>query len=433
MVLGGEYGNAQTDFQPGAGTNTTGVFVGGGTDAFIARYNLSQSGPACNIDSAGPITGPVNVCQFDKSLVYSIDTVGNSNATNFTWSFSNGPQPTKVTGQGTRTIAIDITNDPFTIEVTPSNSICQGNTSTLAINNPGLPPAIADTVRQQPNCGQSNGSIDVELTNGSPAPYTYIWSNGDTLDSLTGIPSGAYTVSVTDNNGCFNEVTVALNDLGAPQIDSSDITDADCFSEATGAIDISVSGGATPYSYFWSNGDTLEDPQNLQAGGYRVEIRDSTGCLYTEILIVGQPNALSSNLSVTDASSCGVSDGQVTAFTSGGIQPYTLNWSSGGSGNSISGLSSGSYTVTITDDNSCSYEEQFAVSETGAPTIGLDSIGHEDCLDTNGFVAANVTGGTSPSYSWFNGVMGSLMIACFISEPILALVWLRRLMQAGKL
>jgi len=320
IVVGGDYAGLGSDFQPGSGVTNPSAHAGR-LDVYIASYSFGASGPSCNIDSAGPITGPVTVCQFDQNLVYSIDTVGNSNATNFTWTFSNGPQPTSVISQGTRTINIDITNDPFTIEVTPSNSICSGATSTLNISNPGIPPALADTVRQRPNCGQSNGSIDVEVTNASPAPYTYIWSNGDTLDSLASLPSGSYTVSVTDANGCFSEQTLALNDLGAPQIDSVDITDAKCFENYDGSIDMHVSGGALPYTFFWSNGDTIEDPLNLGAGGYRVSIKDSTGCQFTDVVIVGQPQALSTIETINNTSTCGGTDGSISLTLLGGIQP----------------------------------------------------------------------------------------------------------------
>lgn len=403
LILAGNYGSINTDFQPGADTNFVGVHQGG-SDCFVAKYLLFPPALSCNVDSTGPISGPVNVCVNAKNLVYTIDTVGNSNATDFHWTFTGGPQPVKISGQGTRRVQIDITNNPFTVNVVASNSICSSQVTSLQVNNPAQAPQLADTVRQQPNCGQSNGALDITVLNPTSPPYTFIWSSGDTLDSLIGLPSGSYTVTVSDANACASQKTIALNDLGAPKIDSSAVVNALCFGDNSGSINIHVSGGAQPYRFFWSNGDTLEDPSNLQRGGYRVVIEDSTGCKYTDIIVVEQASELSASLNTLAPSTCGGANGTANLSVFGGTSPYTINWSTGGSGTSLTALSADAYTYTVTDANNCSIESNFAISDNGAPSIILDSIRHETCLDTNGLIATSISGGSgTATYLWNNG------------------------------
>jgi len=102
-------------------------------------------------------------------------------------------------------------------------------------------------------CGNSAGAIYVTTTGGT-TPITYSWSNGSTSEDISGLVAGAYTLTVTDSNGCvFNHNETVVNTSGTLQLDNAVVTDENC-NNGTGVIDIYVSGGATPYTYVWSNG-----------------------------------------------------------------------------------------------------------------------------------------------------------------------------------
>src|SRR5207249_4115906 len=124
-------------------------------------------------------------------------------------------------------------------------------------------------------------SIDLTPTGGS-SPYTYSWSNGATTQDLTGLGAGTYTVTLTDANGCTATTTVILTEPGILGDNFSLSTYAGGFNVTCvgndGSIDLTVSGGATPYTYSWNNGATSEDLTNLSAGKYIVTITDVNGC-----------------------------------------------------------------------------------------------------------------------------------------------------------
>ena len=122
--------------------------------------------------------------------------------------------------------------------------------------------------------GEANGTIDITVSNGFP-PYTYNWSNGAEEEDLSGLASGEYTVTVTDNNGCEATLNVMIDEPSPIQITQTQV-EVTC--EALGSIDISVTGGVEPYEYEWLTGENVEDLTDLNVGIYIVTVTDSNGC-----------------------------------------------------------------------------------------------------------------------------------------------------------
>ncbi|OIQ36625.1 MAG: hypothetical protein BM555_02375 [Crocinitomix sp. MedPE-SWsnd] len=162
--------------------------------------------------------------------------------------------------------------------------------------------ATVTGVSVDPTCnGGADGTIDVTVTGGT-APYTYDWDTDGTGDfddneDLIALSAGTYNVSVMDAGGCITLLAVTLTDPAGMTL-SSVITHE--LAGSDGEIDLTVSGGTSPYTYDWDNdgtGDTddTEDLTGLIAGTYTVEVADANGC--TETLVV----TVNSQLSIADA------------------------------------------------------------------------------------------------------------------------------------
>ena len=204
--------------------------------------------------------------------------------------------------------------------------------------------------------GNSTGSVTV-TGSGSTAPYTYdIGSGAQATGDFTGLAAGAYTVTVTDDNGCIFPVTVTINEPNALSGSVSLQNDVTCNGGADGSATIAASGGTSPYTYDIGSGAQASGAfTGLSAGSYTVTITDDNNCTTTVPVTINEPTALVGSLDATTDVLCnGGADGSATVSASGGTNPYTYDIGSGAQASgSFTGLSAGSYTVTITDDNNC--------------------------------------------------------------------------------
>ncbi|MCF8370696.1 MAG: SprB repeat-containing protein, partial [Bacteroidales bacterium] len=250
----------------------------------------------------------------------------------------------------------------------------------------------------------SNGSIDISVS-GGPAPYTFIWSNGETTEDITGLLAGTYTLTVTDASSCT--ITTSYTIMEPPVLSlSNSIFNILCYGDSTGSIDLTVSGGVSPYSFGWSNGQTTEDINNLLAGNYSVTITDTNLCILTASYVLSQPDLLFMNNTTPLKPSCfGSSDGSINITVSGGTQPYTFSWTNGATTEDISGLISGSYTVEVTDFNGCITGSVIYVGQPQLLTLSNFLITNVSCYgDSIGSIDITPTGGTIPySYQWSTG------------------------------
>jgi subtilisin-like proprotein convertase family protein len=275
---------------------------------------------------------------------------------------------------------------------------CSVNGSYSVINDAGSL-QITGAVITDEFCGQANAGIDLSVS-GGVAPLTYLWSNGATTQDLSGIGAGSYSITVTDDNGCsVNNAYTVTNSTGSFAITGVAVTPDFCLS-GSGAIDLSVTGGATPYTFSWSNGATTEDLSALTAATYTVTITDAAGCMLDSAVAVANT---SNGLTVTGIAVdeiCGTDNGSVDITVTGGFTPYTYSWSNGASTEDLSGLSWGTYDVTVSDNTGCMEMLSFTVNNTGVSIAGGNVV-DENCGDGNGSINAGVTGGTAPiSYSW---------------------------------
>lgn len=250
--------------------------------------------------------------------------------------------------------------------------------------------------------GQSSGGITVSATGGT-VPYAYSWSTGNTNSDLVNVSAGAYTVQLTDSNGCVKDSLMSVSEPAALS-HSTLVTNVSCNGLADGSIGISVSGGTMPYAYAWNTGDVIEDMGALTAGNYILTITDANGCTISDNFQVSQPDSLDFNATVTPVSCKSGSDGAIATVPSGAVPPYAYSWSTGAVSAQLSGLSAGVYTLTVNDNSGCQFIRPFNVIEPGS--IFLNGT-KQDVLCRDGLTGAAAiiaTGGNPPyQYSWNTG------------------------------
>lgn len=140
-------------------------------------------------------------------------------------------------------------------------------------------PVTVSVVKNDVTCaGAADGSATANAT-GGVGNYTYLWSNLATSASISNLPAGTYTVTVTDDggSGCATVASVTLNAPSALSLSATSNPES-VPGAGNGSIDLSVSGGTTPYTYAWSNGPTTEDQSNLTGGTYTVTVTDDNNC-----------------------------------------------------------------------------------------------------------------------------------------------------------
>ncbi len=200
-----------------------------------------------------------------------------------------------------------------------------------------------------------------------------------------------------------NRVPVTVQ-IDTPVITSTQ-TNVLCNGDATGAINISATGGTYPYTYNWGSGITTEDRTGLTAGTYSVTVTDANGISVTETITITQPNVLTSSItSQTNVTCYGGSNGSATIGVGGGTPGYTYSWApSGGTSASITGRAAGTYTCTITDANGCTKTQSVTITEPDALTSSIISQTDVSCNGGSDGSATIIAGGGASgyTYSWY--------------------------------
>ena len=221
--------------------------------------------------------------------------------------------------------------------------------------------------------GQATGTATVTPSGGT-APYSYVWSNGATSQTVNNLPSGTYIVTVTDANGCIAQMSLTITQPQSSIVTTATQVNVLCYGNPSGSIDLSVSGGTGPYMYSWSNGSTTQDILNLAGGSYTGTVTDGLGCTSSTSVTITQPSAFSITTTSTDEM-MGM-DGTATVTVSGGTPSYMYYWMPGGATTpSITGLAAGTYSVTVLDANGCGDTLEVMVgSQASLDEAGLTSI-----------------------------------------------------------
>ncbi|MBL4657529.1 MAG: hypothetical protein JKX73_05975, partial [Flavobacteriales bacterium] len=346
---------------PGAQTTQTATGLGDGVYNVVitdAGGCTGSSLVAINSPSAPSITAvgtDPSSCSNSDGSVTSTVTGGSAP---FTYAWSSG---------GSTSVEINLGAGTYTVTVT--DGIGCTDTATVSLTSPGSPTLVVTST--DASCAGNDGVSSVFATTGT-SPFTYLWDDpaNQTTSIASGLTPATYSVTVTDATGCLSSTSVTVGaSTGGPTL-TLITTNASCAGN-DGSVAVSASGGTPPYAYLWSNGATASIVSNLAGGTYIVTVTDNGGCATIDTAIVADaPQITATSTSVNPT--CGNSDGSSTLTASGGTAPYTYQWDLN-AGNQTSqtatGLSAGSFSVTITDAQGCSDIVTIGLSNSGAATL----------------------------------------------------------------
>ena len=289
----------------------------------------------------------------------SIDVTVSGGKTPYTFNWSNS--------LGTAEDVIGLSAGTYTATVTDANSCTTTLTKMIVSPTALFAPA---TVTPVACFGQSTGTISISATGGNSG-YTYLWADGSTGATRTNLPAGSYVLTLKDSKNCQKDTTIVVSQPAAALSLSSTVTSVGCFGVSTGAVDLSVTGGTSGYTYLWSNAATTQDLTALAAGSYTVTVTDSKGCISTLNNVVTQPQKLAVTGVITDAvcaANVRASNGSIALTVTGGTAAYTYNWTGTPTYSSTvmnpSAIPAGTYSVTVTDSKSCTATWSGIIKET---------------------------------------------------------------------
>lgn len=297
---------------------------------------------------------------YDATGVYSVSLTATNNAGS---------------DQETKTSYITVLAAPNTT-INGDNEICEGETSTLIGN----------------------------INNGGGTVTSYLWTKNGNNIANSNLPNleindgGNYTLTVTNTNNCSvttPSFQVTLVDFNL----SVNTTDALC-NQNNGSASASVSGNISNYSFLWNTTppQTTSEIQNLSGGSYTVKVTNNlTGCEKTETVTINNADGPEIDDLVVVNGDCNSGLlGSATISVSGGAPPYQYDWGNGFiNENNTNNLSSGNYTVVVKDQNDCTNERNFTISNTGNPVISLSSLENESCSGlSDGNLNIDISGGS---------------------------------------
>jgi hypothetical protein len=289
------------------------------------------------------------------------------------------------------------------VTVTDGNGCTK--TASYLVTQPTLLTAVATGTST--SCANSATVV----AGGGTIPYSYSWSNGATTQSITSLPAGTYTVTVTDANGCqkTSSCTVTSTEAFNP---SASVVNVSCYGGSNGSITVNNANGVAPFQYS-INGVSFQSDSTfngLAEGTYTITVKDKNGCTGFVSKTITQPTQLLVTLGTVKNTCSGTNTGSISATASGGSPSYSYLWSGPNNYSStqsnISGLAVGNYSLTVTDSKLCSAVLPVTVS--AYPSINVSAVVTDITCNgaNNGSIDLTVTGGTGNgfTYSWNNGV-----------------------------
>ncbi len=313
---------------------------------------------------------------------------------------------------GTDSSITNVCAGGYTVEAIDANGCTTGPQIVTILEPQDL---TADIFVNNADCNVASGSATANGVGGFPG-YMYQWLDnaqqviaGETSSTILNVFSGTYYIEITDANLCVDTFEVVIVDNPVTSIVFDNVTDPSCFGGNDGSIDISIVSTNLPLNFLWlPGGMVVEDPNNLSAGAYQLQVTDGVGCVSIYDTVLVDPPEIVVTPNVTDPE-CGLCDGEIETTVAGGVGTLTLNWNSGQTVEDITNLCPGIYELNIEDDNGCTVNELIPLGNSDAVTA-TTNVTPISCYDyCDGEITVNITSGIAPfTVNWLNdGFVGT--------------------------
>ena len=371
-------------------------------------YSVTVTDGACENILTIPVTEPEAL--FAKPNVHEVSCFGKTDG-KISLTVLGGTAPYQFnwsSGQVTQNIS-NLAAGTYAVTVTDARG-CKVVLSPLVVGQPD-PLAIATATLFQPSCfGHHDGEIIVSALGGTE-PFSFTWSNGGSGNTLTNLPSGNYTATLTDVRGCIFSQNIFLPEPGPVEVAIDEVKYPDCNGIDNGKILITASGGNGGYAYLWNDTLAVEDIIGIGPGQYVMAVTDQLGCvgISDTIEITGQEE-VQIEFNKTDPFCVGIDDGFIEiASVTGGTAPYQFYWSTDESGASISNLPAESYTVTVVDAAGCRFDANVSLQEKQPMNVDCDAFSPACHGSATGQLVTTVHGGVEPYLiEWSGGHTGAV-------------------------
>lgn len=321
-------------------------------------------------------------------------------------------------GKGTATVVVNSGSPPFTYNWSPnvSNSATAinlaagiytvtvtdvgGCTSVSSFNIQSSPPVTFTTSTVTDNCAVRQGSASVTVNSGT-APYSYLWSSGNTTIAANNLPSGNYSVTITDALGCTKNMGVFVQQT--PPVNFNIVTTPDTCSGNKGTATVILTSGTAPYSYLWNPAVSVANTAaNLGVGNYAVKVSDVNGCTKSNPFAIQQPPIGTLQI-LTAPDTCSGGNGIALASVINGSGPFTYQWMPTGAVTpQINNLTAGTYSLTATDGVGCEIKSEVNIGNINNLVFSLG----ED-ISVCGAINLTLNPGSFASYMWQDSTTSS--------------------------
>ena len=393
------------------------------------QTNISQTlintttSPATVTYTVTPLSGVCAGAVFTIGVTVNPAILPNVNLNNSTcFGVNNGGIQTNITGgipfsSGASYLISWTGPDGFISPESNISNLAPGNYN-LSITDAGGCPFSKSYTITEPNAilivpvqkdiscfGSANGSIALTITGGTPN-YTYAWTkNGSPFaitKDLSNLSPGIYVVSVSDSNSCGPKTsTFTITEPPVLAVNLVNQTNILCFGDATGTINVNVTGGTLPYTFAWTgpSGFTSsnQDLVAILAGTYNLKVTDNSGCsVNLSPVTITQNTEISITATTTPIICYGNNNASISIVVTGGVAPYTTVWSNLGSGTFQDNLSAGDYLITVSDANNCTKTLNVNIPEVPIFTVNPVAKNITCFGDHNGSINLNIVGGITP-------------------------------------
>lgn len=376
-------------------TSTAPIPTGGTLTVYPACDNsisstlaISAIGP---LGMSGTIAGSTLVCN-GTPTTYSIAPA--SNATYYIWSLPSG-----WTGTSTTNIINTIPGSSGNVSVTAGNycGTLGPVTKSITVSSPQL--------TFTPVSASCNGVCDASLTftaGGGMPPYTY------TPSSATNLCAGMYTVYATDNMGCNTAGAINVPQPAVLNVSAVNVNSVTCNGLCNGSFSLNATGGTSAYSF-----SPAPLQSSLCSGVYNFTVTDANSCTSSSSVMINEPSPLNSSITPTSMVICDGNSSTLTAGSSGGTGPVTYSWSTSSSNSSIvvSPTATTTYSLDVTDVNSCTTSSQITITVNPSPTVTISGPTSPICSGNSACLSAS--GGVTYSWSGPCGQFSTFQNPCF--------------------